>query len=411
MKLDFVVPELIPKPKYFAPVIPLILALLGFAVDFFVVLVNSLWFWGLYIAFYAYLFLEKWKSSQLRKSQQEEAKRFIFPNTEREIKALTYNIFLRPPFVKNNFDDFKNERLQGFIENVLHKQTFDVILLQEIFALGTARQRKLVQIARKAGYLFHVRGIGIPLFSKKFVDAGLLILSKFPIVERDALLYKHGNQIDSWTAKQMIYAKIQVSKTQYLHLFTTHMQASYNDSAPHQNIINDSSRLGQVDELSAFVHSKISNSPFPALIAGDFNIHARVTAQGNSEESQEYKYLITKLNRESASCSPIHCPVRDLLKEHSDGKHPNTYADICSEGKPRETVLTDPVDLGSALSIDHCLFIDTLTNLESCGIVIKENSTKVEEFLVTPPIYPFTQLSDHYGISTVLTVNPEVEVQ
>jgi hypothetical protein len=47
-----------------------------------------------------------------------------------------------------------------------------------------------------------------PFLSKKFIDAGLIILSRYPIVERDGIVFDFGNQIDSWAAKQVIYAKV-----------------------------------------------------------------------------------------------------------------------------------------------------------------------------------------------------------
>jgi endonuclease/exonuclease/phosphatase family metal-dependent hydrolase len=335
-------------------------------------------------------------------------------NTSIEVNILSYNIFLRPPFIKNNADDFKNERLEGFIENVIKKGTFHVIALQEIFRLGNMRQQYLLQAAREAGYTFHARSIDPPLFSKKFIDAGLLILSKFPIVERDSYIYTLGHQIDSWAAKQVVYANIQLNQKQHIHLFTTHMQASYFDSSTADNHKNDRARLCQVDDLCNFVHSKIHNSPFPAVVAGDFNIHALKTAgqqqqTGDYEdrcvESQEYLYLINKLNKDSFSCSPAHLPARDLLKEANNGNHPVTYADVCPRDmKPRETVLTDPVDHGSQLCIDHILFVDTVTNCSNRSITVKPFTTRVEEFFVSD--HRFTQLSDHYGVSTTLVINP-----
>jgi hypothetical protein len=100
---------------------------------------------------------------------------------------------------------------------------YDVIALQEIFALGNWRQKQLIDYAQSIGFHFHVRSVRFailqmsqtdiyvcrpPFMSKKFIDAGLLILSKYPIVERDGIVYDFGNQIDSWAAKQVIYAKV-----------------------------------------------------------------------------------------------------------------------------------------------------------------------------------------------------------
>ena len=48
------------------------------------------------------------------------------------IRLLTYNIFLRPPFIRNNADDYKNERFEDFLEQI---DNYDVIALQEMFSL------------------------------------------------------------------------------------------------------------------------------------------------------------------------------------------------------------------------------------------------------------------------------------
>lgn len=53
------------------------------------------------------------------------------------IKLLTYNLFLRPPPIKTNDDDFKNERLNDFLEIM---DQFDVICFQEMFQTATFRK-------------------------------------------------------------------------------------------------------------------------------------------------------------------------------------------------------------------------------------------------------------------------------
>ena len=136
----------------------------------------------------------------------------------REIKVLTYNMFLRPPGVKNNADDFKNERFQAFLKEI---ENFDIVCLQEIFSLGNIRQRKLIRFCEQNGFPFHVRSSPPNSLSLayKFVDAGLLIISRFPIVERDRHIYTQGNQVDEWTSKQVIYAKIQLSRSNFLNVY------------------------------------------------------------------------------------------------------------------------------------------------------------------------------------------------
>jgi hypothetical protein len=91
------------------------------------------------------------------------------------IKVLTYNIFLRPPPVKNNEDDYKNERLRDFIKML---DLFDIICLQEMFGTFNSRKHELIKHANKAGLFYFVDSPSPSFFSKFLVDGGLLILSR-----------------------------------------------------------------------------------------------------------------------------------------------------------------------------------------------------------------------------------------
>lgn len=113
--------------------------------------------------------------------------------------------------------------------------------------------------------------------------------------------------------------------------------------------------------------------------------------------------------------------VKDLLKEASGGEHPPTYGvfDVVDGKKiprgtldfllskfsnicPVETVLTNEIDWCIAESIDYLIWVDTPDNKKSRQIV--PSNTKLEEFFI--PNHPIvTQLSDHYGVSTVLKVD------
>eukprot|EP01111_Echinosteliopsis_oligospora_P005361 TRINITY_DN18646_c0_g1_i1.p1 TRINITY_DN18646_c0_g1~~TRINITY_DN18646_c0_g1_i1.p1 ORF type:complete len:414 (-),score=59.72 TRINITY_DN18646_c0_g1_i1:107-1348(-) len=328
-----------------------------------------------------------------------------------DLKFLSYNIFLRPPFVKNNADDFKNERLTEFLN---HIDQFDVICLQELFNLLNWRQTLLLNSAREKGFIYQTKSMNPHLTSGKFIDAGLAIISKLPIVETDAAIYQAGNQIDSWAAKQVIYAKIQVSASNYVHVFTTHMQASYFDNHDSINVINDKARATQVQEMADFIKFKTAGSPYPVLITGDFNINAR-SQSPDQQETDEYKYMIDTLNYGEIG-------LRDLLAEANNGDHPITYGDIHEilhedeeanttnpsspldkKHKPRETVLTHTADHCCALCIDYILFADSAVNKKDK--LIQVVNTKVEPFFVDDAKFKFSQLSDHYAVCTTLRIN------
>ncbi len=93
----------------------------------------------------------------------------------KHIKVLTYNIFLRPPPLKNNEDDYKNEREKDF-EKVL--KDFDIICLQEMFAAFNNRKHEIIRAATQCGFFYYVDTASPIFLSKYLADGGLLILSR-----------------------------------------------------------------------------------------------------------------------------------------------------------------------------------------------------------------------------------------
>jgi len=91
------------------------------------------------------------------------------------IKFLTYNIFLRPPLIKNNENDWKDERLADFISLL---EYFDIICLQEMFGTFSNRKQELIKYANKSGLFYFVDSPSPSYFSNFLTDGGLLILSR-----------------------------------------------------------------------------------------------------------------------------------------------------------------------------------------------------------------------------------------
>jgi len=319
-------------------------------------------------------------------------------NPKAEVKVMSYNLFLRPPLVKTNADDFKNERTNEFLKVI---GDYDVIALQEVFSFCNWRQRKIIQESKKLGFHYHAKSTGPEWFHWKipFFDGGLVILSKFPIVETDRMIFKHGTQIDGRVAKQVLYAKIQLSPDHFFHLFTTHMQANYHENSEKINCKNSSMRMLQIEEMACFVKLKTQHCEHPVIIAGDLNVNARTAVdEGNHLAltcSNEYLHLMNQFD------SDIYL---DLVREQFGG-HPITYGDFYhEEGRtiPKETVLTHQVDHCRPEYLDYILFKD---GKQKQKMYVKKESTRIEPFFVPEHQkgkVPFTQLSDHYAVTTTL---------
>lgn len=95
---------------------------------------------------------------------------------EISLRLLTYNLFLRPPGIKTNFSDYKDDRLDDFI--AIMKQ-FDIICLQEVFGTLSHRKEKLIKKAIKSGFYFIESSPDPSFFSRYLIDGGLVILSRF----------------------------------------------------------------------------------------------------------------------------------------------------------------------------------------------------------------------------------------
>lgn len=52
------------------------------------------------------------------------------------VRLLTFNVFLRPPPIKTNEDDYKEERFQEILKII---DNYDIVCFQEMFQMGTFR--------------------------------------------------------------------------------------------------------------------------------------------------------------------------------------------------------------------------------------------------------------------------------
>jgi endonuclease/exonuclease/phosphatase family metal-dependent hydrolase len=181
------------------------------------------------------------------------------------LRMLTLNLFLRFPGISHVHGDTKNQRLRVFLERIL--ACYDVVVLQEVCGAFTLRRRKLVQSARQLGFHFHVVPKAPHLFSKKTMDSGLVVLSRYPILACGHLTFSHAAYADQWMAKGALYAKIEYART-VLHVFNVHLQSTYSL----QDEQAASVQKQQIAQLKAWINQKTALSSGSVLVCGDFNL-------------------------------------------------------------------------------------------------------------------------------------------
>ena len=337
------------------------------------------------------------------------------------VKILTYNFFSRPPPVNTNGNDYKDSRFNDFIELL---PDFDIICFQEVFTTLNDRKHRMIREGAKVGLKYYVSAKVPSFFSKYISDSGLLILSRYEIIENDCYDYYLNVSGDSVSNKGVLYAKIKINN-RYLFLFNTHLQSTYFDES--QTKINSTIqvRTGQIEELINFVYNKLLLIPKDQvkrgclLIVGDFNIDAH----DNKFAKERYlipKYKITEYELLRQKLSKLGTAIDLMQKKYND--HLYTFG---SNDKPEyDKVLTGKADFNLKQTLDYmweiipdynldiykngfdkiCNFIfddeekDEIYEYEESKVIYE--SLKVEEFLVKNK--PYQQLSDHFGVSVEL---------
>ena len=335
------------------------------------------------------------------------------------IRLLTYNFFCRPPPVNTNKDDYKDSRLEDFVKDELQK--FDIICFQELFTTLNDRKHRMIREGAKVGLQYYYSSKVPSFFSKYLVDSGLLILSRYEIVDNDSYDYYINISGDSVSNKGILYTKIKIND-KFLFLFNTHLQASYFDDSQKNINYTIQVRMSQTEELINYVYNKLLTIPRDevnsgcVIIAGDFNIDAQNYCYANKKykipkyNNTEYEIFKKKLEKLGT--------VKDVMKEKLK-KHEYTFGNNENE---YDKTLTGKADMNSKQTLDYIWEIIPDFNLniykhglnklnknysyddknyENHKIKVLYDTFQVQHFLAKNR--PYQQLSDHFGISVDLS--------
>ncbi|RKP21726.1 Pkinase-domain-containing protein, partial [Rozella allomycis CSF55] len=278
------------------------------------------------------------------------------------IRFLSLNLFIRPPLVKTNSSDYKDARLTYFSEHIL--PNYDIVALQEIYARGSSRQKKLISRAKEIGFSYYLRSPAQDLL-KGFIDGGLLILSRYPIIHTTRLTFEKSINTDRFTAKGAIHAHIQISDDLRIHIFNTHLQSSpsvvvdLNDPV----VTNRQKQLQELREMMINSVKQFGDSD-PIILVGDMNVNSRFS-KTIGRHSPEYSQMMNilkygRITGEATSQDTI-LQFNDLLYERYN-EHPITFGDSGEEGivaykdgqkRIAEKTLTEKSAVGCCQSIDY----------------------------------------------------------
>lgn len=246
-----------------------------------------------------------------------------------ELRVLSWNIFMRPPLISSYRGDYKNERLAYFINDYLSK--YDIIALQEMFCFGSGRRHRLIKAAKRAGFLYHASA------PHGFIDGGLVILSRFPIMHSAFRPFPRGIHSDMLADKGVLYANIHLSNNLEIDLFTTHLQASYRHPSSEREL---KIRKAQLDIIHGFINEHSSHDTSGnrvTVLCGDLNINAT-----SPEDDCRYLHSLFESNFVPLNTMPTY------------GVASHCYRSCC--GLPdfvQETCFTHKHSWESCQAIDH----------------------------------------------------------
>lgn len=292
-----------------------------------------------------------------------------FKQNPESIKVLSYNVFLRPPIVNHKHNEYKNERC-NLISQIL--PLYDIILLQEVHTCFNQRSNKLIKETNKNGLIYHYSTYGPTIFSKYLSNNGLLLLSRYPIIENDYITFNKNYSFDSIVQKGVTYSKIKIKDNKFIHVFNAHLQSSYKKD----DMFSESIRNDQLSQLKKFIDLKTQNfKNEPIICGGDFNINYF----NNIERDRLYSKLLP-LYDTLINSNKYTIKVPYDYKENED----NSICLVCKE--------CCKINHNSVQKqrLDYIFHNDKIQPIEN----------KILPFAIKQKDYPFKNLSDHFAIYT-----------
>ena len=192
----------------------------------------------------------------------------------------------------------KTDIIANKLPKILENFNTDIIVLSEAFSDKIIGQ--IYHHIKNVGYKYHTcvlneaatadaetsRNLGV----RKWINGGIIVFSKYPIIEQKELCFQNSAFVDKYSAKGAQYLKIDKFGKKY-NIIATHMNASYDiiRGQTAKMCKGKTARYKQIDEISEFIDSINIPDTEPLIFAGDMNID-------RYRDADEYKNMIDVLN-------------------------------------------------------------------------------------------------------------------
>lgn len=332
----------------------------------------------------------------------------------KKIKFLSYNILQKPVgIVEEGKNEYKTARMELLTIKI---KDYDIICFQESFDFLNYRTHNFLKKLEKLGFKYFLRHNSTKFTKFQSLDSGLMIISKFPIVDSEKKIFTVGVYNDGLVDKGMLYAKIEIRKNKFIHVINIHTQAIYMYKPLDFKYCCFFKNLVQMIDIKTFLKEKLKNISDEDLVlmGGDFNIEVNKLIEEDFRKffnfidydrkllnfnklKTKFEYLESIFNYKNDIFSLNH-----LYMDHHN-EHAITFGKLIKNDSginiPNEIVLTRKDEREDNSSLDHIFEVKKFNKKKKSFFKIVDKSAAIEEFFVKDDQYVFTQLSDHFGLS------------
>ncbi|GAA0396082.1 sphingomyelin phosphodiesterase [Streptomyces luteireticuli] len=229
------------------------------------------------------------------------------PASVPELKVLTYNTFLMST---NLYPNWGQEHRAKEIAKAGFFQGNDVVVLQEAFdnqASDTLKADAAAQYPHQTPVVGRSKdgwdATGGNYSATTPEDGGVAVLSKWPILRKEQVIYKDACGADWWSNKGFAYVVLDVNGTK-VHLVGTHAQSTDGGCKAGEAAAD---RARQFRQIGDFLDAKHIPAGEQVMVAGDLNVDSR---------SDEYPALLANAGLAPADTRDGH-PYSFDTKENS----------------------------------------------------------------------------------------------
>ncbi len=203
------------------------------------------------------------------------------------LKVVTYNTHLLPPVArlfagKRSDSEYRCKTIAG------HLSQFDLCGLSEVFDEKLAA-KMIDELNSDAADVFSFTRSPSPTGVFQFSSGGLLLFSRFPIMQQNSLTFSQGSRFlttrfqaaDGLAAKGVLHARLQFDHSQEIDCFLIHLES-----------FSKPIRTKQLKETASFVKSH-ARSGVPYLLMGDLNIVGPLDSDASTYS--EYAEMMKRL--------------------------------------------------------------------------------------------------------------------